>query len=382
MTASIWFPIHRIGPYHHARFQEASRRLRLTVIETRPASTEYPWNPVSQGHYAVEQLPVAGNPETDPDSATIDRHLHQLIAHHGTPDVLVCMGWADRFSRRLLCLSRAIGLPLVLVSDSRWRDQTRHWPQEWIKSNLLRQVSAALVAGSESRSYLERLGLPHKAIFQPWDVVDNAWFSSPQTPHKPSRHFLCVSRMVAKKNHLGLLQAYGTYQARGGSWDLRLVGSGPMEGQIRKAIQALPDPSRVRMDPFQQAGDLPLTYQQASAFILASHSDQWGLVVNEAIAAACPVLVSRGCGCAADLVEHGRSGWLFDPDEPNQLANLMLMLDTLPEDQLKEQTATAQHRLQAFSLDSFAIGLSNAVAFARQHPRHSRRATLLARALR
>lgn len=382
MPASIWFPIHRIGPYHHARFQEASQHLQLTVIETRPASQEYPWDAVPRGNYTVVGMPTAANPETDPPPGVIDLSLRQLLAHRGMPEVLMCMGWADRFSRRLLCLARQLQLPVVVVSDSRWRDHPRRWPQEWCKRILLRQASAALVAGSESRAYLQRLGFPAEAIFQPWDVVDNAWFASAEPPERPSPHFLCVSRLVAKKNHLGLLEAYGRYQARGGSWGLRLVGSGPLEHQIRAAIRALPRPERVRLEPFQQAVELPRTYQQASAFVLASHSDQWGLVVNEAIAAGCPVLVSRGCGCAVDLVEHGRSGWLFQPDQPDALASLLLEIESLPVHRRQQRADAASKRLQAFSTGSFASGLLEAVAFARHHPRHSLSATSLATVLR
>lgn len=382
----VWFPIHRIGPYHHARFEQASSRLSLTVIETRPASQEYPWDPIAPGHYAVEQLPPAGNPEADPNLAMIDHHLRQLLARLGIPDALVCMGWGDRFSRRLLRLARTLKVPVVLVSDSRWRDHPRQWPQEWCKRQLLRQASAALVAGCESRAYLEQLGFPAPAIFEPWDVVDNHWLarSTASAPHQPlslGPHFLCLSRLVAKKNHLGLLQAYGRYQARGGSWGLRLVGSGPMETQIREAIARLPRPDQVWLEPFQQAESLPLIYRQASAFVLASHSDQWGLVVNEAMAAGCPVLVSRGCGCAADLVQHGHTGWLFEPDQPDQLACLMLELEALPPHRRQQYALAARLGLQHFSLESFASALADAVAFARRHPRHSLRAALVAAAL-
>jgi glycosyltransferase involved in cell wall biosynthesis len=45
----------------------------------------------------------------------------------------------------------------------------------------------------------------------------------------------------------------------------------------------------------------------------ASTTEQWGLVVNEAMAAGLPVLVSDRCGCAPDLVEVGVNGFTFDP---------------------------------------------------------------------
>jgi 1,2-diacylglycerol 3-alpha-glucosyltransferase len=51
----------------------------------------------------------------------------------------------------------------------------------------------------------------------------------------------------------------------------------------------------------------------ASAFIQASTTEQWGLVVNEAMASGLPVLVSERCGCAPDLVKNGVNGYTFDP---------------------------------------------------------------------
>ena len=47
------------------------------------------------------------------------------------------------------------------------------------------------------------------------------------------------------------------------------------------------------------------------------------MVVNEAMASGLPVLVSRRCGCAIDLVREGRNGYLFDPvDEESIIESL------------------------------------------------------------
>ncbi len=381
MTRSVWFPIRRIGPYHHARFEAASAQLQLTVIETRPASREYPWDAVPQGAYKVVRLPVAADPETDLPSACLDQELHGLLDSQGKPDVLVSMGWADRPSRRLLRLARSLQLPLLLVSDSRREDQPRRWPQELIKAILLRQPSAALVAGSQSRAYLEGLGFPQQSIFQSWDVVDNELFARPadiSMPAEQLRHFLCVSRLLAKKNHLGLLQAYHRYQSHGGQWGLHLMGSGPEEGRIRAAILALPYPERVRLQPFQQLERVRRAYHEASAFVLASHTDQWGLVVNEAIAAGCPVLVSSGCGCSPDLIEHGLTGWSFQADQPDTLAALMHEVETLGPEALLKVSAAARAGLEHYGLHSFAGGLARAVEHALQQSCTSLSASLVA----
>lgn len=77
------------------------------------------------------------------------------------------------------------------------------------------------------------------------------------------------------------------------------------------------------MPGFKQYSELPAYYGLASVFILPSIKDTWGLVVNEAMAAGLPVLVSNRCGCAPDLVEEGCNGYTFDPYNVDALAGLM-----------------------------------------------------------
>ena len=61
----------------------------------------------------------------------------------------------------------------------------------------------------------------------------------------------------------------------------------------------------VRFEGFRQYGELPGYYAGAGAFVHPAHEEPWGLVVNEAMASGLPVLVSRRCGCAGDLVAEG-----------------------------------------------------------------------------
>ncbi|WP_338441292.1 glycosyltransferase [Synechococcus elongatus IITB4] len=381
---TVLLALHRIGPYHHARFQAAAKHLTLTVLETRPQSQEYPWEFIPpQPVYAIAQLPVAADPEQDLPTAELDRQL-QAFCNRLQPQAIVTVGWADRAYQRLLVLAQQRRIPTLIISDSRWRDQPRSFLPEEIKRNLLRGYSAAIVAGQESRAYLEQLGFPLPAIFQPWDVIDNAFFAqAPTTPIDTSLppHFLCISRFIAKKNHQGLLEAYALYQGQGGQWGLKLVGSGPLESSIRQQIQTLPQSQKVQLQPFQQLEAIAQCYAQAQAFILASSSDQWGLVINEAMAAGLPVLVSSACGCAIDLVKSGISGWVFDPEQPQALAALLHQVEQQSPTERSALIAAARQQLERFSPETFAQGLVRAIAHAQQSPRYSRRATALAQLL-
>lgn len=53
---------------------------------------------------------------------------------------------------------------------------------------------------------------------------------------------------------------------------------------------------------FRQIEENAIFYALAEAFILPSLYEEWGLVVNEAMAAGLPVIVSRTAGCAEDLL--------------------------------------------------------------------------------
>ncbi len=59
---------------------------------------------------------------------------------------------------------------------------------------------------------------------------------------------------------------------------------------------------------FVQYDDLPAYYALADALVHVSTVDQWGLVVNEAMASGLPVVVSDACGSAPDLVQNKGSG--------------------------------------------------------------------------
>src|SRR5690606_31919293 len=129
--------------------------------------------------------------------------------------------------------------------------EPRKFHKETIKRAILRSYAAALVAGNASRRYLIKLGFNPHAIFQPWDVVDNGFFSRIRD-HAPvpyhEKPFLCVSRFIAKKNLPRLIEAFGLYAKKGGSRNLILLGSGELEGVILDQINDLGLSERVKIE--------------------------------------------------------------------------------------------------------------------------------------
>jgi glycosyltransferase involved in cell wall biosynthesis len=122
------------------------------------------------------------------------------------------------------------------------------------------------------------------------------------------------------------------------------------------------------MPGFKQYEELPEYYANAGAFIHASTTEQWGLVVNEAMASGLPVLVSNRCGCAADLVKEGVNGWTFDPTNEEQMADLMLRISS-DEEQRKEMGSKSREIIAEWGPARFASGISSAIDVALSAPR-------------
>ena len=111
---------------------------------------------------------------------------------------------------------------------------------------------------------------------------------------------------------------------------LVICGDGPDRRTIEDLIKRLQLGKSVRM--LGEVRGIEAVAQHLAfckALILASTSGElWGLVVNEAMAAGCPVLVSKQCGCARDLVEDGGNGFVFDGADSDELARHLLWIHT------------------------------------------------------
>jgi 1,2-diacylglycerol 3-alpha-glucosyltransferase len=190
---------------------------------------------------------------------------------------------------------------------------------------------------------------------------------------------------VAKKNLPGLLKAYSAYRnaATDTYWKLVLLGDGPLRNEIMNLRNDFAISHDVLLPGFIQYPELPSYYGLASAFVHASTSEPWGLVVNEAMASGLPVIVSNRCGCAVDLVLENRNGFTFDPAPLDDLMKLMQEISRLSPDRLREMGEASRGIIAGFTPKHFAEGAAEAMdaALRAQKARASRLDLLLLNAL-
>jgi glycosyltransferase involved in cell wall biosynthesis len=284
-----------------------------------------------------------------------------------------------------------------------------------VKRRIVASFDSGFVAGKPQRRYFASLGLPNERIFTGYDVVDNDFFARQATSARnqademrkrynlPERYFLSLGRFVVKKNLPVLIRAFRKFLEANtiGETHLVMVGSGEEDARLRALCSELDLPvyeksnsngtgnwsERLRtgvksLKPgvhfygFRQISENPDFYALADAFILPSLYEEWGLVVNEAMACGLPVVVSETAGCAEDLLEQAASasithhppielqaegiqrkahsnGFVFDPQSCDELAAAMVLLNANPD--MRERMGKASNRIiEKFSCDVFA----------------------------
>lgn len=256
----------------------------------------------------------------------------------------------------------------VLMTESTYRDHARSPWKERVKSSVVRSLfDWAVVGGRSHVDYLRRLNFPADRVAQSYDVVDNEYFTQKckslrtQTASAfglPPKYFLYVGRFAVEKNIERLLASWIAYRASGGTWPLVLVGDGPLRSTLRQIASGSSYASEVIFAGHTDSTKLPLYYAFAGCFVLPSLSEPWGLVVNEAMAAGLPVLVSSQCGCAEDLIESGRNGYLFDPQDVTEIAGYLRLLSDLEESERQGMGRHSAQVIRRYTPQNFGAGIA------------------------
>ncbi len=378
-TVVAW---HRFGPYHHARIAAARRRLRVVSLELTHTDRVYAWEQVPATH--PDHLTLIPG---DPEELSADQLRSRLFAAMDqlSPAVVAIPGWGARWARLLLlwCLLRRV--PSIVMSASNASDAARNPLAEAVKRRIVSLFDAGIVGGSRSAAYLSNLGMDPGRVFLGYDAVDNSHFANP-TPSivaevhataPKSPFFLTTARFVEKKNLHRLVEAYARYRQLAGpaAWDLVLIGDGPVGASIVELSERFDLSAHVQLPGFRQYAELPGWYAHASCFVLPSTTEQWGLVVNEAMAAGLPVIVSQRCGCVPELVAHERNGLIIDPLDVEGMAVALHRVahGDLDRDRMAEQS---RERIGDWGPDRFAEALADAVALSTRSAMQPRRNAL------
>lgn len=216
--------------------------------------------------------------------------------------------------------------------DSTANDKPRNFLKGFLKRIFFSQCDVFFGYGVRSREYLMAYGADSRKIYYrcqaaalPHDydpdrsIIDR--IKLVQSNNEP--RFLYVGRLSSEKNLITLIHGFFRFLGVNGKAKLVIVGSGPEEKSLVDLVNSLGIGRSVDFLGSMDTDRLRSQYLHATAFVLPSASEPWGLVVNEALSYGCPVIVSDRCGCVPELVIDGDTGYSFSTYDENDLFEKM-----------------------------------------------------------
>jgi glycosyltransferase involved in cell wall biosynthesis len=234
-----------------------------------------------------------------------------------------------RRKRAVFCDSTTVDRP-----RSAWRDWAKRWFFGW--------CNGFFCYGIRSKEYLMSYGVSESkiayrcqaaALPRGYSVAKVlAHYESAGQHRADEPHFLYVGRLSIEKGLDDLFAAFCAVHNTNPKARLDLVGSGPLAAELKSRAAALGIGDAVAFLGTKNLDEIAVMFLNLTALILPSHSEPWGLVVNESLSYGCPVVVSSACGCVPDLVLDGGTGYSFEVGNVEALANAMRSVAQLSKD--------------------------------------------------
>jgi glycosyltransferase involved in cell wall biosynthesis len=270
-------------------------------------------------------------------------HVH---AHFGTNAAEVVM------------LARVLGGPPYSL--------TVHGPEEFDRPQALHiaekvrrsafTVAITLFARSQLYRWIER---PHwERISVVHCGLERGFHDDGHELRDAAPRLVCLGRLSAEKGQLLLIEAAARLAAKGISFEIVLVGDGPMRGDIEALVTDRGLGDRVQLTGSISTERLREELLSARALVLPSFAEGLPMVIMEAMALQRPVLTTWIAGIP-ELVRHGIDGWLFPPGSIEALVAAMEDCLSRPLAELRAMGAAARLRvLERHTVDQQAEQLA------------------------
>lgn len=263
---------------------------------------------------------------------------------------------------RFLCPATRLIIKATLSEVS---EQGRGLLRKLLRCALLRHADAVLVNGESGARYIRRFGVPPERLFVVPSTTEMTAFAAVplKRPAEATYRLLYVGQLVERKGlvtFFEVLHKWGQQNATR-KVDLWVVGSGPLKSCLEGYV--LPQNITVKFWGAVAYSELPGIYAQCGLLVFPTLADEWGMVVNEAMAAGLPVLGSVYSQAVEELVIGGVSGWIFRPDDLDDMYSSLNEALITSENRLIEMQSAARNRIRELTPESAATRVLDAVRY-------------------
>jgi glycosyltransferase involved in cell wall biosynthesis len=137
--------------------------------------------------------------------------------------------------------------------------------------------------------------------------------ADPVGKERRRRTILSVGRLDPLKDQKTLIEAFARLASSHPDWDVRIIGNGPLRGELEEMIQQYQLQGRVFLPG--TTPEIMKEYQQAQIFALPSLYESFGLATAEAMSLGLPPLGFVDCQGTNELIVNGENGMLVGGDD-------------------------------------------------------------------
>lgn len=344
--AFIW---ENFGPTHEDRCRSVAGMLadeaEIIGIQIGSASTTYSW--AQEESRAFRKVTLFHEKTLASASAlSIAKRIVCYCLNSNIRVIFTCHyeSWGIFLSSIIL---RAMGCRVFAMNDSKFDDYARSLPRELAKTLFYAPYNGAIAGSPRAKSYMRFLGFRTRRIELGYDTIDTSRFSrinqSINLPYR-DREFVCICRLVEKKNLHGVIEAYIAYRSTcSAARRLHIYGDGPLRADIESLIARNGLSEAIILHGFQQTDVIAKALASALSLVLLSTEEQFGFVIAEAQSAAVPVIISENCGARDELIRTGVNGFVVEPDNAVGTARFMRMLSEQQETWEQMRDASARY---------------------------------------
>ncbi|MFD2917442.1 glycosyltransferase family 4 protein [Psychroserpens luteus] len=289
------------------------------------------------------------------------------------PDTVLVFGW--NFKSHLKTLRYFKGkIPVWFRGDSTLLDEVpgvKTKLRRLVLSWIYKHVDTALFVGDANKAYFLKHGLKEEQLAYVPHAIDNERFNdneSNQYEQKAAQWrtdlgffnkdivVLFAGKFESKKQPEFLMNAIIEANKNSKkSLKLVMVGDGPLVKELKQQASTY---DFITFVPFQNQTKMPIVYRLGNVFCLPSKGpgETWGLAVNEASSCTRPVIVSDKVGCAEDILNKGKNGWVFRHDNENELIKI---LESLTQERLQIAGRNAEQSIKSWSFEAIVSNIES-----------------------
>jgi teichuronic acid biosynthesis glycosyltransferase TuaC len=203
-----------------------------------------------------------------------------------------------------------------------------------VAGKVYRSASAVICISERVREQV--ISKTHTNVTVIYNGVDTDKFF-PEIDPSPQLKVLSVGNLIAIKGHALLLRAFSRVLTDVPDCSLELIGDGPEREKLGDLAAKLGIATRVHFYGRRDRDYVAEAMRQCAVFVLPSSYEGLGCVYLEAMACAKPAIGCRGQG-VEEVIEHGKSGMLVNPEDEPELTHAMLTI--LRDKELRQRMGT------------------------------------------